>query len=185
MSRIGKQPVVLPDKVKASVSDGTLQVEGPLGKLSMVLPPFVTVEVEPKKIILKRANEERDARSNHGLARALVANMVQGVTQGFKRELDITGVGYRAEVKGKELHMALGFSHPAVYPLPEGIKAAVEKQTRITLTGIDRQLIGQVTSEVRNIKPPEPYKGKGVKFVEETIRRKAGKAATGAGAKGK
>ncbi len=185
MSRIGKQPIVLPDKVKAVVTDGHLQVEGPLGKLSMALPPFVSVQVDGKQILVKREHDERNARSTHGLTRALIAGMVVGVTQGFKRELDLTGVGYRAEVKGKELQMAVGFSHQALYPLPDGIKATVDKQTHLTLTGIDKQLIGQVASEIRKIKPPEPYKGKGVKFTEETIRRKAGKSATGAGAKGK
>ena len=185
MSRIGKQPILLGDKVKAVVTDGRLHVEGPLGKLSMVLPPLVSVQVEGKELLVKRVDDERASRANHGLARALIAGLVQGVTQGFKRELDLSGVGYRAEVKGKELQMAVGFSHAALYPLPEGIKASVEKQTHLTLTGIDKQLIGQVASEIRKIKPPEPYKGKGVKFTEETIRRKAGKAATGAGAKGK
>src|SRR4030095_1950527 len=185
MSRIGKQPIVLPHKVKAVINGGQLQVEGPLGKLSMALPPFVSIQGDGKQLVVKRENEERNARSTHGLSRARVAGMVEGVTQGFKRELDLSGVGYRAEVKGKELQMAVGFSHAALYPLPEGIKATVEKQTHLTLTGIDKQLIGQVASEIRKSKPRKPYRGKGGKFTEETIRRKAGKAATGAGAKGK
>src|SRR5262245_40950579 len=129
MSRIGKQPIPLPDKVKASAQNGEVHVEGPLGKLSIHLPPEVSVVVEGKQILIKRANDERAAKANHWLTRALVANMVKGVTEGFKRELDITGVGYRAEVKGSDLQLVLGFSHGVTYPLPAGIKAAVEKQT--------------------------------------------------------
>ncbi len=184
MSRVGKKPILIPEKVKVNLQDKTLHVEGPQGKLFMNLPTGVTVEVDPKQLLLKRESEENDVKSKHGLVRALVANMVVGVTQGFKKELDITGVGYRAEVKGKELHMTLGFSHSVAYPIPEGIKALVEKQTHITLTGADKELIGRVASEIRNIKPPEPYKGKGVRYSQENIRRKAGKAA-GAGAKAK
>ncbi|MFO1519760.1 MAG: 50S ribosomal protein L6 [bacterium] len=183
MSRVGKNPIPLGDKVKASVQDGELRVEGPQGKLSMHLPPEVTVVVEAKQILVKRNNEERAAKSNHGLTRALIANMVEGVTQGFKRELDITGVGYRAELKGQELILSLGFSHQVNFPIPTGIKVTVDKQTHVTILGADKQLVGQVSSEIRNVKPPEPYKGKGVKFSDEVIRRKAGKAA-GAGAKG-
>ncbi len=182
MSRIGKQPILLPEKVKVTLRDGQVEIEGPQGKLALKLPEWVSVEVETKQLLVKRANDERSARANHGLTRALLANMVKGVNEGFKRELDISGVGYRAEVKGNELHLAVGFSHPVVYPIPASIKATVEKQTHITLVGADKQLVGMVTTDLRTIKPPEPYKGKGIKYSEETIRRKAGKAAAGAGA---
>jgi len=184
MSRVGRKPIAIPEKVKVTLQDQTLNIEGPQGKLFINLPTGVTVEVDPKQLLIKRENEQRDVKSKHGLVRALIANMVVGVTHGFKKELDITGVGYRAEVKGKDIHMTLGFSHSVAYPIPEGIKAIVEKQTHITLTGADKELIGRVASEIRNIKPPEPYKGKGVRYSQEKIRRKAGKAA-GAGAKAK
>ena len=186
MSRTGKKPISIPEKVKASLQDGQVHVEGPQGKLFLSLPKGVTVGVEAKNINVNRENNERVAKANHGLARALIANMVKGVSEGFKRELDINGVGYRAEVKGTQLHLILGFSHSVVYPIPTGIKVSVDKQTHINLSGADKQLLGQVASEIRGIKKPEPYKGKGVKYTEETIRRKAGKsAAGGAGAKGK
>ena len=186
MSRTGKKPIVIPEKVKTSIQDGQVHVEGPQGKLFLSLPKGVTVAVEGTNINVNRENNERAAKANHGLARALLANMVKGVSEGFKRELDINGVGYRAEVKGDKLQLTLGFSHAVLYPIPNGIKVTVDKQTHINLVGADKQLVGQVASEIRNIKKPEPYKGKGVKYTEETIRRKAGKSATGSGAgKGK
>lgn len=186
MSRTGKKAISIPDKVKASLQNGQVHVEGPQGKLFLNLPKGVTVVLEDKNINVNRENDERAAKANHGLARALIANMVKGVSEGFKRELDINGVGYRAEVKGNQLQLTLGFSHSVLYPIPNGVKVSVDKQTHISLLSADKQLIGQVASEIRGIKKPEPYKGKGVKYTEETIRRKAGKsAAGGAGAKGK
>jgi len=186
MSRTGKKPIAVPEKVKASIQNGQVHVEGPQGKLFLNLPQGVTVVLEGNSINVNRQNDERTAKANHGLARALIANMVKGVSEGFKRELDINGVGYRAEVKGSQLQLTLGFSHSVLYPIPDGIKVTVDKQTHINLIGPDKQLVGQVASEIRNVKKPEPYKGKGVKFTEETIRRKAGKSATGSGAgKGK
>jgi large subunit ribosomal protein L6 len=184
MSRLGKKPVLLPEKGKAVLQEGQVQIEGPLGKLSVAIPQGVSVELDGKQLIVKRSNDDRVSKANHGLLRTLIANVVKGVTEGFKRELDISGVGYRAEMKGSEMHLALGFSHPVVYPIPLGIKATVEKQTHLTLVGADKQLVGQAASEIRNIKPPEPYKGKGVKYTEETVRRKAGKAAGAGAAKG-
>ena len=184
MSRVGKNPIQIADKVKAVVQSREVHLEGPQGKLSIVLPLHIVAEVKDKQLELKRENEERVAKANHGLARALVANMMEGVSQGFKRELDITGVGYRAEVKGNELVLTVGFSHLVNYPIPTGIKIVVEKQTHITVTGPDKQLVGKVASEIRSVKPPEPYKAKGIRYSTETVRRKAGKAA-GAGAKGK
>ncbi len=186
MSRTGKKTIAIPEKVKASIQGGQVHVEGPQGKLFLNLPKGVTVLVEGNQMNVNRENDERVAKANHGLARALIANMVKGVSEGFKRELDINGVGYRAEVKGNQLQLTLGYSHPVLYPIPAGIKVTVEKQTHISLVGADKQLVGQVASEIRSAKKPEPYKGKGVKYTEETIRRKAGKSATGSGAgKGK
>lgn len=185
MSRTGKKQISIPEKVKASIQEGQVQVEGPQGKLFLSLPKGVTVLVEGNQISVNRENDERVAKANHGLARALIANMVKGVSEGFKRELDINGVGYRAEVKGNHLQLTLGYSHPVLYPIPTGIKVTVDKQTHISLLGADKQLVGQVASEIRSVKKPEPYKGKGVKYTEETIRRKAGKSATGSAGKGK
>ncbi len=183
MSRVGKNPILLPEKVKVSVQNGQVLVEGPMGKLTLGLIAGLQVETDSKHAWVKRENEERGTRAKHGLTRALIANMVKGVSDGFKRELEINGVGYRAEVKGSDLHLAVGFSHPVVFPIPQGVKVSVEKQTRVSLVGADCHLVGQVVSEIRNIRPPEPYKGKGIKYAEEVIRRKAGKSAAGAGAK--
>ncbi|MBF0492014.1 MAG: 50S ribosomal protein L6 [Deltaproteobacteria bacterium] len=184
MSRIGKQPIVLPAKVKVQVNQGDVWVEGPLGKLSLHLPTEVQLDISEKEILVKRANDGRVARANHGLTRAIIQGLVKGVSEGFKKELDISGVGYRAEIKGSDLSLTLGFSHIVNYPIPQGIKIIVEKQTHITITGADKRLVGQVASEVRGVKPPEPYKGKGVRYSDETVRRKAGKSAAG-GSKGK
>lgn len=186
MSRTGKQQILIPEKVKASILNDSIQLEGPQGKLFLNLPKGITVLVEGNNIQVTRLNDERDARSNHGLARALIANMVKGVAEGFKRELDINGVGYRAELKGTDLHLTLGYSHIVVYPIPVGIKVTIDKLTHINVVGADKQLVGQVAAEIRAAKKPEPYKGKGVKYTEEVIRRKAGKTATGSGSgKGK
>ncbi len=182
MSRIGRMPITVPGGVKVHVADGTVRVEGPKGKLARTLPREVTVAVEGSTVNVGRTEETRRARGVHGLSRRLVANMVEGVSKGFTRTLEINGVGYRAESKGNVLQLALGYSHPIAFQLPAGITAKVDRQVVITLEGADRELLGQVAAALRELRPPEPYKGKGMKYAEETIRRKAGKAA-GAGAR--
>lgn len=177
MSRIGRKPVALPDKVKVAVENGFVKVDGPKGSLSMKSPPMIEVVVGDGVVEAKRPNDSREARALHGLARALINNMVTGVSQGFTRELEVHGVGYRAEVKGKTLNMALGFSHPVEFPIPEGITAAVDdKRTKITLSGIDKQLLGATAAKIRSFRPPEPYGGKGVRYSDEIVRRKEGKS---------
>lgn len=176
MSRIGKIPVVIPQGVKVAVVGDMLKVDGPKGKLSQKINPGVNIAISDGKIVFTRPAESSEARTVQGLIRSLASNMVAGVTKGFERKLEITGVGYRAEVQGDSLVMSLGFSHPVKYQLPAGIKAEVEKQTLITLTGADKQVIGQAAANIRGFKPPEPYKGKGIKYQGEKILRKAGKA---------
>ena len=174
MSRIGKKPVVIPAGVTVSLKDGGVAVKGPKGELKRVLPEGVKVAVAKTEITVTRESDEGAVRARHGLVRALLNNMVEGVTKGFERKLEINGVGYKAEVAGDKLNMALGFSHPVVYALPKGVTAKVEKNI-ITLAGSDRELLGQTAAKVRSFRPPEPYKGKGVKYVEEFIKRKVGK----------
>ena len=183
MSRIGKLPVTVPAGVKIAVDPNAVRVEGPKGKLQAAIPAGVQVTVERNVVHVTRDNEQRKLRALHGLTRKLIANMAQGVSLGFTRVLDINGVGYRAEVKGQEIHMTLGYSHPVVFPLPQGVTAAVERQIIITLSGADRQLLGEMAAKIRGLRPPEPYKGKGIKYREEFIKRKAGKAVGSAGAK--
>jgi large subunit ribosomal protein L6 len=183
VSRIGKLPVTVPAGVKVAVDANALRVEGPKGKLQTVVPAGVEVKVEGNVLHVERRTEDRRGRALHGLTRKLIANMTQGVSQGFTRILDINGVGYRAEVKGQELHMTLGYSHPVVFPLPAGVTAAVERQVVITLSGADRQVLGETAAKIRSLRPPEPYKGKGIKYREEVIKRKAGKAVGSAGGK--
>jgi len=166
-----------------AVDSNGVRLEGPKGKLQTTLPPDVDVKVEGNVVRIERRNDERKARAVHGLTRKLIANMAQGVSQGFSRVLDINGVGYRAEVKGQEIHMTLGYSHPVVFPLPAGVSASVERQIIITLTSADRQLLGETAAKIRSLRPPEPYKGKGIKYREEVIKRKAGKAVGSAGGK--
>jgi large subunit ribosomal protein L6 len=180
MSRIGKLPVTLPPGVKLHVADGRVRVEGPKGVLERRLDPEVTVAVEGNVVRVARRDDSRRARSVHGLTRVLVDNMVRGVGKGFTRVLEINGVGYRAEVRGGALFLALGYSHPISFQLPKGVTAKVDRQVVVTLEGADRELVGQVAAQLRELRPPEPYKGKGVKYAEERIRRKAGKAAAGA-----
>ena len=176
MSRIGRLAIKIPDKVRVTAQPGLVNVEGPKGKVSQKLDREMKVTIDKGEIRVERPNDSRRARQLHGLTRTLVANMVQGVTVGFARSLDIAGVGYKAELKGKEIHLALGFSHPVVYPLPEGVTAEYDaKANRITVRGADKHQIGLVAAEIRKLRPPEPYKGKGVKYAEETIRRKQGK----------
>ena len=180
MSRIGRLPITVPAGVKVHVGDGRVRVEGPKGKLERRIDPEVTVTVEGPAVVVKRRDDSRRARSVHGLTRILVDNMVQGVGKGFTRVLEINGVGYRAEARGNILFMTLGYSHPIAYQLPAGVTAKVERQVVVTLEGADRELLGQVAAAIRELRPPEPYKAKGVKYAEEHIRRKAGKAAAGA-----
>ena len=177
MSRIGKLPVPLPQGVKTNISAERVLVEGPKGKLEMSFDPAVEIAVDDGKLVVRRRDDSRRTRGLHGMTRKLLANMVTGVTQGFTRVLEINGVGYRAEVRGNAINLTLGFSHPILFQLPPGISAKVDKQTVITLEGTDKQLLGEVAAMIRELRPPEPYKGKGVKYAEETIRRKAGKAA--------
>jgi len=179
MSRIGRLPVKLEKGVKAELSGTTLKVEGPKGKLGHQLPPGFTVEINGDELVVKRPGDTNLERSLHGLTRKLIANMAEGVSKGFTKVLEINGVGYRAEAKGAQINLSLGYSHPIVYQLPPGVTAKVERQVVITLESADRQLLGSVASEVRELRPPEPYKGKGIKYATETIRRKAGKAAAG------
>jgi large subunit ribosomal protein L6 len=180
MSRIGRLPITVPAGVKVHVGDGRVRVEGPKGKLERRIDPEVTVAVEGPAVVVKRRDDSRRARSVHGLVRVLVNNMVQGVGKGFTRVLEINGVGYRAEARGNILFLTLGYSHPIAYQLPAGVTAKVERQVVVTLEGADRELLGQVAAAIRELRPPEPYKAKGVKYAEERIRRKAGKSAAGA-----
>jgi large subunit ribosomal protein L6 len=180
MSRIGKLLITVPQGVKVAVAAGNVRVEGSKGKLELAVPPRIQVKVEGQVIKVSREGEDRQTKAFHGLARKLIANMVQGVSHGFTRVLEIHGVGYRAEAKGSELHLSLGFSHPVVFSLPAGVTASVDRQTVVTLESADRQLLGLTAAKIRAIRSPEPYKGKGVRYRDEVIQRKAGKA-VGAG----
>ncbi len=182
MSRIGRLPVNLDKGVKVQLAGGTLKVEGPKGKLELKVPARFAVEIKDSQIQVKRPGDSQEERAKHGLVRKLIANMAEGVSKGFTRVLEISGVGYRAEVRGTNIHFTLGYSHPIVYQLPPGVTAKVERQVVVTLESADRQLLGSVAAEIRELRPPEPYKGKGIKYATETIRRKAGKAAAGAAA---
>jgi large subunit ribosomal protein L6 len=175
MSRIGKKPIPIPAGVKIQVADGAVEVQGPKGKLRQALPPGVVFQQEDANLVARLAREDSDLGKFHGLARSLVANAVLGVTEGFKKELDIVGVGYRAELKGKQVQFALGYSHPVVFDIPTGIDVVVDKQTHITVTGIDRQLVGQVAADIRRLRKPDPYKQKGVRYTGEVLKKKAGK----------
>lgn len=184
MSRIGRKPVVIPKGVTLSQKAGQFSVKGPKGELSKHMPEGVTMKLEGDKVNIARADDSAPNRAKHGLVRAHLANMVKGVTTGWQRELEINGVGYRAEVSGDSVTFALGYSHPIVFKLPKGISAKVDKN-RLMLTSADKDELGQVAAKLRELRAPEPYKGKGVKYVEETIKKKVGKAAaTGGGAGG-
>lgn len=176
MSRIGKRPIPIPAKVSVSIAGQAVTVKGPKGELSRTLPSGVTVAQEGDTVVVTRENESRLARSRHGLCRTLVANMVEGVSQGFQKRLEIQGVGYRAQVQGSNLNLSLGYSHPVVFNPPEGIQFAVESNTNVVISGIDKEVVGNVAASIRAARPPEPYKGKGVRYAGEQIRRKAGKA---------
>ncbi len=176
MSRIGKAPVSVPDGVKVTLNDGSVTVEGPKGKLMTTVPANISVKVEGKELRVSRESDSPVDRAMHGLTRKLIGNMVEGVSQGFRRVLQINGVGYKAEVSGQKLNLTLGFSHLIEFPLPPGVTAKVDRQTLITLESPDKQAVGQTAARIRSLKAPEPYKGKGIKYQEEVIRRKAGKA---------
>ena len=176
MSRIGKKPIPLPDKVKVDIQGGTIVVTGPKGSVSNPLPPGIKFEKKDKELLAVRMDDSGPQRAFHGLARALVANAVKGVTEGFTRELDIVGVGFRAEVRKNSVVFTLGFSHPVEYPLPPGISVTIDKQTHLVLTGVDRQLIGQTAANMRALKKPDPYKQKGIRYTGEVLKKKAGKA---------
>jgi large subunit ribosomal protein L6 len=174
MSRIGRKPIPLPAGVKVQIGPLAIEVQGPKGKLSVSVPQGIRFEQKDSVLSALRDSDER--RALHGLARALVANAVRGVTEGFKKELDIVGVGYRAEVKGKNVVFALGYSHPIQFPIPEGITIAVEKMTRVVVSGADRGRVGQAAADIRGLRPPDPYKQKGIRLVGERLKKKAGKA---------
>jgi large subunit ribosomal protein L6 len=175
MSRIGKKPIPIPKGVTVKVDGNTVDVKGPKGQLRQPLPPGIVAALEDGTLVTKKASDERQFDKFHGLARSLVNNAVVGVTEGFKRELDIVGVGYRAEMKGKQVVLALGYSHPVIFDVPNGIDIAIEKQTHITVTGVDRQLVGQVAANLRRLREPDPYQQKGVRYTGEVLKKKAGK----------
>src|SRR5881396_3234908 len=175
MSRIGKQPITIPAKVKVEVKGQQVHIEGPKGKLDWELPQRTSLKVEKDKIVVSRQGEDARAKSLHGLSRALVNNMVRGVSEGFVKKLEIQGVGFKAAVQGKSVSLSLGYSHPLLYPIPDQIKVTVEENTKLTIEGPNKQVVGQVAAEIRAYYPPEPYKGKGVRYVGEKVTRKEGK----------
>jgi large subunit ribosomal protein L6 len=175
MSRIGKKVITLPKGVKVDIKPGVVEVQGPKGKLQQPLPKGIGFELDGDQLHARTLGDDQALGKFHGLARSLVANAVLGVTEGFKKELDIVGVGYRAELKGKQVHFALGYSHPIVFDLPNGIDVAVDKATHITVTGIDRQQVGQVAANIRRLRKPDPYKQKGVRYTGEVLKKKVGK----------
>jgi len=181
VSRIGRKPVPIAAGIIVKVTDGVVKVNGPKGELQAKVHPDITVEVKNNEVRISRHADDKSHRALHGLWRALIANMVKGVTEGYEKKLEIVGVGYKAEMKGKKILFALGYSHPILFGPPEGITLAAPTLTNITISGIDKQLVGQVAAKIRSFRPPEPYKGKGVKYEGEYIRRKAGKAAATVG----
>jgi large subunit ribosomal protein L6 len=175
MSRIGKKPITIPKGVTVKVAGDAVEVQGPKGKLRQAFPAGINFELAEGHLVAKTATEDPQLGKFHGLARSLVANAVTGVTEGYKKELDIVGVGYRAELKGKQVVFALGYSHAVVFDVPAGIDVAIDKQTHITVTGVDRQLVGQVAANIRRLRKPDPYKQKGVRYTGEQLKKKAGK----------
>ena len=175
MSRIGKQPITIPEKVKVNVKGSKVFVEGPKGKLDMEIPRRTSLKVEGTTITVARDGEDAEARALHGLSRSLVNNMVKGVSEGYVKKLEIQGVGFKAAVQGKVVNLSLGYSHPVNYPIPDQIKVTVEENTKLTIEGPSKELVGRVAAEIRSFYPPEPYKGKGVRYKDEQVRRKEGK----------
>jgi large subunit ribosomal protein L6 len=175
MSRIGKQPVVVPPKVKVEIKGQKVSVEGPKGKLDFEMPSRTSAKLDGANLLVSRDGDDAQAKALHGLSRALVNNMIKGVSEGFVKKLEIQGVGFKAAVQGNKVNLALGYSHPINYPIPDQIKVTVEENTKLTIEGPNKQLVGQVAAEIRSYYPPEPYKGKGVRYSDEKVRRKEGK----------
>ena len=175
MSRIGKKPIPVPKGVTVAVSGGAIEVKGPKGAVTQAIPPGIKFEQDGDQLLASLERADPQLGKFHGLARSLVANAVKGVTEGFKKELDIVGVGYRAEVKGRQVHFALGYSHPVVFDMPQGVDVVVEKLTHVTVTGVDRQKVGQAAANIRQLRKPDPYKQKGVRYTGEVLKKKAGK----------
>ena len=176
MSRIGKAPIAIPKGVTIEIQESSFRAKGPKGVVVEPLFPECPVEEKDGEIQVSRTSDEKPVRAKHGLARSLLANAIQGVSEGFVKQLDVVGVGYRGDVKGSEIHLSLGFSHTVIYPIPDGIEVEIDKNNRITLRGANKQQVGQVAAELRALRPPDPYKAKGVRYVDEQIRRKVGKA---------
>jgi large subunit ribosomal protein L6 len=177
MSRIGKKPIPIPQGVKVQLDGLTVRAEGPKGKLSQMVPAGLTPKVADGTLVIERSGEDRRVRALHGLARALVANMVTGVKDGFERKLEIVGIGYRAQMQGKSIQLALGYSHPVIFPLPDGVTAEIDRQIAITLRGADKAVLGETAAKLRSLRKPDPYKGKCIRYAGEQVRRKVGKMA--------
>src|SRR3989449_6097179 len=177
MSRIGRQPVNIPQGVKVHIDGAAVRAEGPKGKLMQPVPAGLSAKLENNQLVISRSGDDRKIRALHGLARALVANMVAGVKDGFERKLEIVGIGYRAQLQGRVIQLALGYSHPVMFPLPEGITAEIERQVAVTLRGADKALLGETAARMRQLRKPDPYKGKGIRYAGEVVRRKVGKKA--------
>jgi large subunit ribosomal protein L6 len=182
MSRIGRKPVSIPQGVKLNLDGAVVRAEGPKGKLSQPIPAGLSAKIENNQLVISRSGEDRKVRALHGLARALMFNMVTGVKDGFERKLEIVGIGYRAQLQGRAIQLALGYSHPVIFPLPEGVTAEIDRQVSITLRGADKAVLGQTAAKLRALREPDPYKGKGIRYANEVVRKKVGKKA-GAGAK--
>lgn len=180
MSRIGRKPIEIPSGVSVQPEDGAVVIKGPKGTLRVPLPPGILWEKQDSHLVTRRGNDDQSAL--HGLARSLLANAIRGVTQGFEKHLDIVGIGYRSEVKGKLVLFALGYSHPIEFAIPEGISISVDKQTHVVVSGVDKQKVGQVAAEIRDLRPPDPYKNKGIRYTGERLKKKVGKAVAAAGA---
>ena len=175
MSRIGKMLITIPDGVNVAIDNSLVKVDGPKGRLAQRVPPGIGVSVEKDVVAISNKSSQKKSSALHGLTRSLIFNMVTGVSKGFEKSLELVGIGYRAELKGTSLHLSLGYSHPVRFELPKGITAKIEKQTKITIEGIDKQLVGETAAIIRSFKKPEPYKGKGIKYINETVKRKIGK----------
>ena len=175
MSRIGKQPVIIPEGIEVSLKDGLVSVVGPKGKLELKLAPRIKAEIKEREMILNRLKEDKQTRANHGTLRQLIVNMIQGVKEGWTKVLEIQGTGFRAKMEGEKLILSLGFSHPVEYAIPDGVNIVAPKPTQITVSGIDKQAVGEAAAEIRDFYKPEPYKGKGIRYVGEYVRKKAGK----------
>jgi len=186
MSRIGRRPIPVPDRVEVKIGEDLVEVAGPLGRLTQKIYPRIRVTKKNGQIFVERLSDSKYCRSLHGLTRSLINNLIIGVTKGFRKELTILGTGYRAQMEGRVLNLQLGYSHPIKFPLPEGIEVKVEKLTQIVVSGIDKQLVGEVAAKIRRLRPPEPYKGTGIRYIDEQVKRKVGKAAavTGGAPKG-